>query len=101
MLGRADLFVEPRMYFPLHEVLDDAANSIRRFRRLHCRSLANWHVNCARQAKTMQRRGAIKSAGTLVLSVYRWTKMLVRGQQHALEIVVAVVRAGTHTIGFR
>jgi len=48
----------------------------------------------------MQRRIAIKSEGALDLSDYRWTKMLVRGQQRASEIAVAVARAGSSTVGY-
>jgi hypothetical protein len=49
----------------------------------------------------MQRGIAVKSEGALDLSDYRWTKVLVRGQQHGSEIAVAVARAGSSTIGFR
>src|SRR5882724_303200 len=80
-------------------MLNDEANSISRFRRWHCYFLAHWLADRAR--KTMQCRGAIKSAGALDLSDYRWTKMLVRRQNHAFEIIVAVARAGSSTSDFR
>jgi hypothetical protein len=41
----------------------------------------------------MQRRSAIKSARSLVvLSSDRWTKVLVRRQAHAFEIVVGMAK---------
>ena len=45
----------------LREVLNEEADSINRFRRLHCYALINPDTDCAGEAK-MQRRDAIKSA---------------------------------------
>jgi hypothetical protein len=51
----------------VHEVLYEEADSINRFRRLHCYALINRDTNGAGEAK-MQWRDAIKSAGVLVLA---------------------------------
>jgi hypothetical protein len=45
----------------LREVLNEEADSINRFRRLHCYALINRDTNCAGEAK-MRCRDAIKSA---------------------------------------
>src|ERR1700759_5275944 len=50
-----------------HEVLNEEADSINRFRRLHCCALINRDTNCAGEAK-MRCRDAIKSARALVLA---------------------------------
>jgi hypothetical protein len=50
----------------------------------------------------MQRRGAIKSArAVVVLPSDRWTKVLVRRQAHAFEIVVGMAQGGIRAIGFQ
>jgi hypothetical protein len=50
----------------------------------------------------MQRRGAVKSAWALVvLSSDRWTKVLVRRQAHAFEIVVGMVEGGIRATRFQ
>jgi hypothetical protein len=51
----------------LHEVLNEEADSISRFRRLHCYARINRDTNCAGEAK-MQCRDAVKSARLLVLA---------------------------------
>ena len=51
----------------LHEVGNEEADTIHRFRRLHCYARINRDANCAGGAK-MQSRDAIKSAGVLVLA---------------------------------
>ena len=49
----------------------------------------------------MQRRGAIKSArAVVVLSSDRWTKVLVRRQAHAFEIVVGMAQGGIRASRF-
>ena len=63
-------------------------------------TLINRDTNCAGET-TMQCRDAIKSARALVvLSSHRWTKMLVRRQAHAFEIIVGVACAGFSTTEF-
>ena len=50
----------------------------------------------------MQRRGAIKSTRpVVVLSSDRWTKVLVRRQAHAFEIVVGMAQGGIRATRFR
>jgi hypothetical protein len=50
----------------------------------------------------MQRRSAIKCAWALVvLSSDRWTKVLVRRQAHAFEIVVGMAQGGIRATRFR
>ena len=50
----------------------------------------------------MQRRGALKSARALVvLPSDRWTKVLVRRQAHAFEIVVGMAQEGIRAIRFQ
>jgi hypothetical protein len=50
----------------------------------------------------MQRRGAIKSArAVVVLSSDRWTKVLVRGQAHAFEVVVGMAQGGIRATRFQ
>ncbi len=46
------------------------------------------------KARGMQCRSAVESARLLVLAPDRWTKMLVRRQDHDLEITVAVACEG-------
>jgi hypothetical protein len=50
-----------------HEVLNEEADPINRFRHVHCYALINRDTNCAGEAK-MQCRDAIKSARVLVLA---------------------------------
>jgi hypothetical protein len=57
---------------------------------LACNALTGWDAKRAGQT-TMQRRVTSKSArGLVVLSFDRWTKVLVRRQAHAFEIVAGM-----------
>jgi len=50
----------------------------------------------------MQRREASKSArAVVVLSSDRWTKVLVRGQAHAFEVVVGMAQGGIRATRFQ
>ena len=71
------------------------------FGRLDCYALTSWNDKRTGQT-TMQRRSAIKSARSLVvLSSDRWTKVLVRRQAHAFEIVVGMAQEGLRAIRFQ
>jgi hypothetical protein len=66
-----------------------------------CYALTSWDAKRAGQT-TLQRRSAIKSGRALVvLSSYRWTKVLVRRQAHAFEIVVGMAQEGIRAIRFQ
>jgi len=54
-------------------------------------------LNNTSAGQTMQHRAAGKCAVVLVLSAHRWPKMLVRGQAHAGEIVVALASDASAT----
>jgi hypothetical protein len=69
------------------------------FCRLHCDVPISLHTYRAGEANVQ--RGGIGSARILVLAADRWTKMLVRGQAHALEVIAGVAGAGVGTAGFQ
>jgi hypothetical protein len=67
---------------------------------LHCCSTAGWCANSA--GDTMSCCRALEYAEALDLSADRWAKMLVRRQEHDLEIIVAVAAASSRgPIDFR
>ena len=82
-------------------VCDGEANSVGGSRRLHCCSPVGWRANSA--GDTMSCCRAFEHAEALDLSADRWAKMLVRGQEHDLEIIVALAAAGSRgtSSGFR
>ena len=81
-------------------VCDGEANSVGGLRRLHCCSPAGWCANSA--GDTMSCCRAFEYAEALDLSADRWAKMLVRRQEHDLEIIVALAAASSRgPIDFR
>ena len=79
---------------------DGEANSVGGLCRLHCCSTAGWCANSA--GDTMSCCRALEYAEALDLSADRWAKMLVRRQEHDLEIIVAVAAASSRgPIDFR
>lgn len=83
---------------------DGEANSVGGLRRLHCCSPAGWCANSA--GDTMSCCRAFEYAEALDLSADRWAKMLVRRQEHGLEITVALAATAAAansrgTSGFR
>ena len=73
-------------------MFDEDANLAGLFRRFYRCPDADWRGKC--EGHGMQCRSAIEYAKLLVLAPDRWTKMLVRRQDHDLEITVAVAREG-------
>src|SRR5215831_11511935 len=68
---------------------------------MHCSAVVDWDDNRAGET-TMQCRGAIRFARAMVvLSSHRWTKMLVRRQARAFEIVVGVAQGNIRTTGLQ
>jgi len=72
-------------------VIDEDADPAFLFRRLHCCARTDWHADRTSQSADQGMQCfAIKDARALVLAPDRRTKMLVRRQDHDLEITVAV-----------
>ena len=97
--GLAKAVVWWNVTFALGEC-DGEANSVGGLCRLHCCSTAGWCANSA--GDTMSCCRALEYAEALDLSADRWAKMLVRRQEHDLEIIVAVAAASSRgPIDFR
>jgi hypothetical protein len=70
---------------------DEQTNLLDRFRRS---SFAIWHGSsywdANRASKTMQCRNALTTARALVVSINRWTKMLVPRRKQSFQITIAL-----------